>query len=807
MQNTKLTVEIRPDFAAIEAAGLHSMGNRWCAWKLEPRRGAKAGDKPAKVPYGSNSNKGRLSSQEPSTWLPYDDAKQLYLSGSFHGVGYMPLPEDGIVGLDADKVLGPDGTVVESAAEIVTSLESIGCYMEQSPSGTGLRAFVRGIKDGRVQVTFREHSCEAYQPEKGWETGEGEKPHYLTVTGRAWGEPGPVGGGVGSGMQERLEGFLLLVGLMDDGTGGSGGPEMPEGFAGGVKRSDDEVERLLLSSLNLQGKINKAWAGDDSVFGGRSETRGAVLKQLWYLTREPKQIRRVVLRSKLDQTKFNEPREGDDFLNYEILRAGLRQKRNFDFDRAEKRETEDRKRASASALQKQAQEVTVGGIQDLLGDRGKLSDDLHTATELLIRDGRLAGVVWWDEFAGQARKSISLAQAFGDRCAPKEPGPWLDDDALAVEVWLKSAWRVAVPSATVKGAVRRWARSTSINPVTARLQEFSDGWDGVPRLGTWLAVYMGAEASSDEQAHYFAEVGRRFLIGVVARAFQPGAQQHQMLVLEGAQGAGKSAAVRVFALAVNEDSYLESFVLHDGKDCLLQLRGKLIGEWAELVGFGKREAEAVKDFLSRGADEYRDPYGTYMQKWPRTVSFFATTNETEYLRDATGNRRYWPVRVGIIDLEKLRADAPQLLGEAVRAYQSGARWWVDSASPADARLRVVCDSEQRGRLVATALDDRALDLADRLVTGNLSIAGETFADGQALPVPDMQKAMFPGVGNVSQSDWAAAVAALKRTGWGNKTLNGRRHWHLTAEKAAELRKMHGLSEPEQKGKRGLRRVG
>ena len=786
---------IAPDFDAIEAAGLHQMGQHWCAWKLEPRPGGK----PAKTPYRSRVGKG-ISTSETDRWIPYEDAKQLFQGGGFSGIGYLPMPEDVIVGLDADGVLSADGTVLESGLPIVAGLEAIGCYMERSPSGKGLRAWVRGIKDGKQKVTFNGHSVECYQPDEGWTPdGEKEKPHYLTITGAVWGDLRPVD--AGQEAQQRLENFLLSAGLMESDSNAGGGEGIPDDFDGWQRRTDDEVESLLRGSLNLAGKINKAWNGDDTVSGGRSESRGLVLKQLWYITRDADQIRRVVLRSKLDQSRFTERRNGyTDFLAYEIDRAGRRQKRNHDADRAAKRDKENRKQASALALKNQAQEVTGGaGIDDLLSDGGKLTDSLHTASELLIRDGRLAGVVWWNEFAGQARKSISLAQAFADKCAPKEPGPWLDDDTLAVEAWLPAQWRVSFPNATVKGAVRRWSRATSMNPVTDRIQQFGEEWDGTPRLDSWLIEYMGAAAADDEQAHYLAEVGKRFLIGVVARGFQPGAQQHQMLVMEGPQGAGKSAAVRALALAVNEDAYLESFVLHEGKDCLLQLRGKLIGEWAELVGFGKREAEAVKDFLSRCADEYRDPYGTNMQKWPRTVSFFATTNESEYLRDATGNRRYWPVRVGVIELDKLRDDAPQLLGEAVRLYQAGARWWVDPQSVDDALFRAVCDREQRGRLVATALDDRALDLADRSVCGRLEEVG-------AISVPDMQKLMFPNIDNVSQSDWYAATTALKRVGWESKKINGRIHWFLGAAKTAELRSLHGMPEPMPKGKRGLRRV-
>lgn len=282
---------IAPDFDAIEAAGLHQMGQHWCVWKLEPRRGAKPGDKPGKTPYRSRIGTG-ISSSEPERWIPYEDAKRLFLSGGFSGVGLLHLPEDVIVGLDADCVLGTDGTVLDSALGIVAGLEAIGCYMERSPSGKGLRAWVRGVKDGKQKVTFNGHSVECYQPDEGWTPGgEKEKPHYLSVTGSVWGDLRPVD--AGEGAQQRLENFLLSVGLMESEGSGGGGEVIPDDFDGWQRRTDDEVERLLLGSLNLAGTINRAWAGDTAEFGGNSESRGLVLKQLWYITRDADQIRRL----------------------------------------------------------------------------------------------------------------------------------------------------------------------------------------------------------------------------------------------------------------------------------------------------------------------------------------------------------------------------------------------------------------------------------------------------------------------------------------------------------------------------------
>lgn len=442
-------------------------------------------------------------------------------------------------------------------------------------------------------------------------------------------------------------------------------------------------------------------------------------------------------------------------------------------------------------------------ISDLQNAKGRLGSDARTATELLIRDGRLAGVLVLDEFADQERKVISLRQAFGDPCASPAIGPVTDDDLMAVTIWLKCQWGIDVPLDKVAPVVRRWARATPINPIVDRLEKLRAAWDGKTRLASWLEVYAGAKATSDEQRRYIAEIGKRFLIGITARAYIPGTKQDQMLILKGPQGSGKSTAVQVLAQAIDDSCFLDGFTLTGNKDDLMLLAGVLICEWGELAGLSKREDNATKSFLSRTADTYRSPFARLAQKHPRTTSFFGTTNETTFLRDTSGNRRYWPVVVGKADLAGMRAIAGQLWGEAAALYHSGSRWWCDRDAPDDAWFRVACDQAQCECMVADALDDRALDLADELVAGG-TLDGVKATDSMSFPVSVMQRAMFPGVDQVPAGEWIRATAALRRTGWTNdKVIEGRRRWRLSEVKAMELRRRHGVPEPE--AKHGLRK--
>lgn len=773
-----------PDFATIEAAGLPAMGGCWCVWRLQHR----SGKKPSKLPYDGTKP---LDSTRPHQWISYNDAKQTYLAGGWDGVGYLPNEADMVVGLDADGVFNNKG-VIGSAERIVKELERIGCYLERSPSGQGLRGFVLGLKDGKAKVTVNGHSVEAYQSSKA------EKGNYVSVTGRPWGDVRPIAGLIsGAETQKRLEAFLAWAGLLEGGDEGRLKPDSG-GYAGVcLNRTDAEVLSLMLSRLNPQGKYSRLMEGEiDTDFSGNaSEARFALLTQLAYITRDDEQIERIVRGSKLCAAKFDERRNGcRNFLHYDIMRALKVKDRNFDEDRVGAKACGEQNKLAVKVLEAKAA-VLHGGLAGLLGAGGKLQAGSHTLSELLIRDQRLIGVMHFDEFSGLPMKSISFCDAFGDQCAPRAAGQLEDDDLLSVTAWARNEWNfIAEDRANVIAGVRRWARNNPINPITDKLQKFSDDWDGVERLEAWLSDYVGAKADDDNKAYFLAEVGKRFLVGVVARAFVPGTQQDQMLVLEASDGGeGKTAAVRIMGNAIDQSAFLEGFSPANEKDCFLMMRGKLLGEWGELAGFDKRESQWNKDFLTRASDTYRDPYGALHKTWKRTISFIATTNNDDYLKETGGIRRYWPVKVGFVDLVGLKRDMGQLWGEAVRLYQSGYRFWIDKTDVRDARFRAICDREQRGRLVVTAYDDLAKDLAYNIVAGNVTVpdTGMKASSLMGFSVTQMGQMLFKRdynpQGDGWRKEWLLMVAALKRCGWETRKLSGNnRGWGLSSEASKEL---------------------
>jgi hypothetical protein len=241
-----------------------------------------------------------------------------------------------------------------------------------------------------------------------------------------------------------------------------------------------------------------------------------------------------------------------------------------------------------------------------------------------------------------------------------------DDDYTAATGWFN---RNGFPNArdTITGpAIRRACRANTFNPLT----DYLDGltWDGTKRAETWLIEFGGAEDTK-----FNREAGLRWLISAVARAFSPGVKVDHMLVLEGAQGSGKSSGIR--ALAGDGDMFGDNLPDMTHKDAQEYVRGKWIIEVAELVA-ARRDINAVKAFISRQTDEFRWSYGREVVQQPRRCAFIGTTNDDAYLRDETGNRRFWPVKIQKMDVEWIANDRDQLWAEAVELYRSGLPWWL-----------------------------------------------------------------------------------------------------------------------------------
>lgn len=293
--------------------------------------------------------------------------------------------------------------------------------------------------------------------------------------------------------------------------------------------------------------------------------------------------------------------------------------------------------------------------------RGQLEDCRENVFLVLTQHPAWAGVVAWDEFARHVVKR-RLTPTGG------KPGKWEGEDDLELGLWLAQHVRLLVKGeGTLTAGVAMAASRAKYHPVREHLRGLAP-WDAVQRLDYWLVECMGASAGTE---NYLRIVGRLFLLGMVARVMEPGCKWDYMPIFEGSQGKGKSTALRILGGEWFADTPLK---LGD-KDAYMGLDGVWLYEISEMDAFNRAETTAVKAFVTTQVDHYREPYARRPVARPRQVIFGGSTNQGEYLKDTTGNRRFWPVRCdGHIDLDKLAEWREQLLAEALVLYRSGVVW-------------------------------------------------------------------------------------------------------------------------------------
>jgi hypothetical protein len=207
------------------------------------------------------------------------------------------------------------------------------------------------------------------------------------------------------------------------------------------------------------------------------------------------------------------------------------------------------------------------------------------------------------------------------------------------------------------------AYSARFNPVCEYLDDLQ--WDGKQRVPQLFARYFNCGDDA-----YVRAVSTCFMVGAVRRQRRPGCKFDNMPILRSPQGWMKSSAIRaLFGADWFSDANLGS--LRD-KDAAMLLRGIWCQEFAELEGLNRADATALKAFCSRAVDRQRDPYGRAPEDVPRRCVFVGTTNESGFLKDSTGSRRFWPLDVGApIDVARIAADRNQLWAEASHLEAQG----------------------------------------------------------------------------------------------------------------------------------------
>lgn len=379
-------------------------------------------------------------------------------------------------------------------------------------------------------------------------------------------------------------------------------------------------------------------------------------------------------------------------------------------------------------------------------DRGKPFGNLANAAHALRSDPAISGIFSFDAFRASLMLDNPVPAPGEGHVLPDDdfvPRQVSDNDVNRLQEYLQHAGLGRLGKDTTYQAVDIRAHERSYHPVRDYVESLR--WDDTPRVATWLQAYLGCEPTL-----YTSQIASMFLIAMVARIFEPGCKADYMLVLEGPQGAMKSSACRILGGDWFSDNMPD---VTSGKDASLHLRGKWLIEIAEMSALSKAEDAILKAFLTRSVERFRPPYGRIEVDQPRQCVFIGTTNKATYLRDETGGRRYWPVKVGTIDPNALLRDRDQLIAEAYRLYLQGRRWW-----PTADFEREHIKPEQEARFETDAWEET---LRQWLV-------------GQ--PRVTISNAATLGLGmdmsRIGTADQRRIIACLDRLGWGPSAKRG-----------------------------------
>lgn len=413
------------------------------------------------------------------------------------------------------------------------------------------------------------------------------------------------------------------------------------------------------------------------------------------------------------------------------------------------------RRLDRAALRKKLIPTASGGIK---GCR----ENVYMITQ---NDERLHGLVGLDLFSGLQMKLRKAPW-------PSTPGEWTEADDFHLGMYMAEKYGMVVASISdIERGVAQAAREHSFDPVVDYLDRCADTWDGQKRVATAFSRYWGATDSE-----YLRLVSTMFFVGLVMRGYRPGVKNDHAPVFEGGQGRGKSTALKVLGGGWFADT---PFRMGD-KDGYLSIQGILLYEVAELEQFNRSELTAVKAFMSSTTDRFREPYGRRMKNVPRRCAFAATTNEDQYFKDPTGNRRFWPVETGFVDIDALVADRDQLYGEAVMMMNAGVHWWPTF--------------EQQHRLIGPVQEDREIPDPWRgriwQYLEGVDMDGKPSMAGKVMKITILElliRALHFDLSKLgpAKSETTRVGTIMKRLGWiKRRESSGARDWYYERPPAA-----------------------
>lgn len=314
--------------------------------------------------------------------------------------------------------------------------------------------------------------------------------------------------------------------------------------------------------------------------------------------------------------------------------------------------------------------------------RGASGVPLPTIANALIifaNDPKFDGMMWHNAFLSQhlLMRHPPISQDGDDGLDGPYPRGWGAEDVSLIQAYMQRAWSDRFRRSDVEAAMQAHAATRKFHPIVEWLAQLQ--WDGVARLDHWIVKVFDPLNYEMEKAYHQA-VGVKFLIAAVRRVRNPGCKFDHMPIFEGNQGIGKSTVLR----RLFGDDYFSDAIPPDlsSRDTALALMGMWCMEFAEIEHLIRNDPEIVKAFFSRQVDRYRPPYAREFVSRPRQLVMAGTTNNDDYLRDSSGNRRFWPIQCQVARVEWIEANREQLWAEAAIRESAGESIWLDDVNVA-----------------------------------------------------------------------------------------------------------------------------
>lgn len=417
----------------------------------------------------------------------------------------------------------------------------------------------------------------------------------------------------------------------------------------------DPASRLLCNSFDLV-RIHKFGELDDEVKEGTPSNRLPSFIEMSKFALQDKNVRMEYERQKVEQAR----KEFNDFEENTKTTTTIQTENKEDI---EWRLTKLKRSSSTNMVEK----------------------TINNALTILENDTSFKNKLVFDRFSN--RFLIKEPLPWG-REEEQYPKLWSDSDDAELRGYFENYYDGFKNVGIINDALSILKNRNSVN--VAREYFESLVWDGVSRLDTLIIDYLGAEDND-----YVKQVTRKAFTAVTARAItERPIKFDNMIILTGPQGLGKSTLLNKLA----GEWFTDNIVDFNSKDTLLLLQNCIIAEVPELQGFNKADSNRLKQFLGQKTDKYRAPYERREEEHPRHCVFFGTTNDDEFLRDSTGNRRYWPIQVGENKPKKsvfkdLEGEKDQIWAEAVIRFRTGEPLYLSGDVQKEA------EKEQKARLI------------------------------------------------------------------------------------------------------------